>query len=312
MTFLTNKHVKWLCILISFVLILCLTGCSSLVTSSKTDKHAPSDSANTPVATTPVTGELKVHFIDVGQADCILIQQGNANMLIDAGNNEDSQTIKNYLDINGITVLDVIIGTHTHEDHIGSLNMILNTFPVGKIYFPKQTTTTKTFKDFVTAVKDNNLSLTAPTVGDSFSIGDATVTILAPNGTKYDDANDYSIVTKITFGDTSFLLTGDAEAASEKEMLASGVDLSATVLKVGHHGSKTSSSEKFINKVDPKYAVISVGADNSYNHPANETMQRLEANGIPVYRTDENGTIVASSDGTNVTFNTNPGDYTGR
>ncbi|WP_396020619.1 MULTISPECIES: ComEC/Rec2 family competence protein [unclassified Clostridium] len=134
-------------------------------------------------------------------------------------------------------------------------------------------------------------------------MGDATVTILAPNGTGYEDPNDYSIVAKVTFGNTSFLLTGDAEAESESQMLSKGLDLSATVLKIGHHGSKSSTGQSFLDKVNPKYGVVSVGKGNSYGHPTQSTMNRLKAKNIPVYRTDEDGTVVATSNGTNVSFN---------
>jgi len=232
-------------------------------------------------------------------------------MLIDAGNNADAQTIKSYLDSQGVTSLDVIIGSHVHEDHLGGLDYIINSYPVGEVFFPKQTSTTNTFKDFVTAVKNKGLQLTAPTVDDTFNIGEATVTILAPNGTGYEDANDYSIVVKVAFGNTSFLLTGDAEAVSESQMVSNGSDLSATVLKVGHHGSRSSTGDSFLDKVNPKFAVISVGKGNSYGHPTQEVMNRLQARGIPVYRTDENGTIVATSNGNDVTFNTDPGSYNG-
>ncbi len=191
------------------------------------------------------------------------------------------------------------------------MDYIINSFKVGKVFFPKQTSTTNTFKDFVNAVKNKGLKLTTPTVGSTFKIGDATITILAPNGTGYEDPNDYSIVVKVTFGSTSFLLTGDAEAVSESQMLSNGLDLSATVLKVGHHGSRSSTGQSFLDKVNPKYAVISVGKGNSYGHPTQDTMNRLKAKGIPVYRTDENGTIVATSNGNEVSFSTKPGSYNG-
>jgi competence protein ComEC len=258
-----------------------------------------------------VNCQLKVHFIDVGQADSILVQQGSSAMLVDAGNNGDSGTIKSYLDKQGVNELQYFVGTHKDEDHIGSADYIINSFKVGKVYFPKQTATTKTFEDFVIAVKNKGLNLTVPVVGSTFKIGDATATILAPNGSGYSDSNDYSIVLKVTFGKTSFLLTGDAEEDSESEMLSKGLDLSATVLKVSHHGSKTSTGQSFLNKVNPKYAVISVGEGNSYEHPNQEALDRLKAKSIPVYRTDENGTIVATSNGVTVTFDTNPGSYTG-
>jgi competence protein ComEC len=255
--------------------------------------------------------QLKIHFIDVGQADSILVQQGNHYMLVDAGNNEDSQALKNYLDQQKVTELQYFVGTHKDEDHIGSADYVINSFKVGKVYFPKQTATTKTFEDFVIAVKNKGLQLTAPTVGDSFKLGEATVTILAPNNSSYTDANDYSIVLKVQYGNTSFLLTGDAETVSESEMLLKGLDVSATVLKVGHHGSLSSTSQNFLDKVNPKYAVISVGKGNTYGHPTQEVMDRLKAKSVKVYRTDESGTIVATSNGTDVSFNVTPGSYSG-
>ena len=284
----------------------------AMATPSGTEVTTP---APTPEASggqnTATSGQLKIHFIDVGQADSILLQQGSEFMLIDAGNNEDSQTVKNYLVKQGVTELKYFVGTHKDEDHIGSADYVINSFKVGKVYFPKQTATTNTFKDFVAAVKSNGLSLTVPKVGEQFKLGEAIITVLAPNSSIYDDSNDYSIVLKVAYGNTSFLLTGDAEEVSEGEMVASGRDLSATVLKVGHHGSRTSTSSAFLNKVNPKYAVVSVGTGNSYKHPSQDTMDRLKAKGIKVYRTDEQGTIVATSDGKNVTFSQNPGSYSG-
>lgn len=266
---------------------------------------------STPGNAQNISGSLKVHFIDVGQADSILLQQGNQFMLVDAGNNGDARVIKNYLDNQGVSELKYFIGTHKDEDHIGSADYILNSFKVGKVYFPKQTATTQTFKDFSTAVKNKGLSLTVPKPGDQFKLGDALITVLAPKRSNYGDSNDYSIVIKASFGNTSFLLTGDAEAESEKEMLESGMDLSATLLKAGHHGSRTSTSKAFLDKVNPKYAVISAGKDNKYGHPAQETMDRFKNKGIKVYRTDEQGTIIATSDGEAITFNRDPGSYKG-
>lgn len=258
-----------------------------------------------------VTGELKVHFIDVGQADSILLQQDSNFMLVDAGNNGDAQMVKNYLTNQGVKELQYFIGTHKDEDHIGSADYIINSFEVGKVYFPKQTATTKTFKDFVIAVKNKKLLLTVPKVGEEFKLGGATITVLAPKSSSYEDSNDYSIVVKVGFGSTSFLLAGDAEAVSEKEMVASGRDLSATVLKVGHHGSRSSTSQAFLNNVNPKFAVIPVGIDNKYGHPAQETMDRLKNKGVKVFRTDEQGTIIVTSNGKDVAFNVKPGSYKG-
>ena len=251
-------------------------------------------------------GELKVHFIDVGQADSILIQQGNNNMLIDAGNNDDEDTLRNYINNLGIKEFTYVVGTHPHEDHIGSMDYIINSFKVGKIYFPKTTATTKTFENLVKAVQNKGMQFTAPAVGETFNLGEAKCTILAPNSDSYEDANNYSIVIKLEYGNTSFLFTGDAEDVSEKEMLSNGLDLKADVLKAGHHGSKSSSTDAFLNAVNPKYAVISVGKDNDYGHPNKETLQKFSSRGIKVYRTDESGTIVVTSDGNNITFSANP------
>lgn len=248
--------------------------------------------------------ELKVHFIDVGQADSILIQLGDTAMLVDGGNNEDGTIVKQYLKKNNVTKLDYVVGTHAHEDHIGGLDEVIKSFEVSKVYFPKQTANTVTFKDFVNAVKNKGLSFTEPKVGDKFKLGDAECTIIAPKSKTYEDANDYSVVLKITYGNTSFLLTGDAEAKSEKEIVSGGMDISAQVLKVGHHGSSTSTSQAFLDKINPKYAVISVGEDNNYGHPAQSTLKKLSNKGIKVYRTDESGNIIAISDGVNISFKT--------
>lgn len=258
---------------------------------------------------TNVSGQLKVSYIDVGQADSILIQQGDHNMLIDAGNNLDDKTVKAYLDKQGVKSLDYAIGTHPHEDHIGGLDYIINNVNVKKVYMPKATATTKTFKDVVAAIKNKGLTATEPKVSETFDLGEAKCTILAPNGTKYDDANNYSIVIKLKFGSNTFLFTGDAENISEKEMLDKGLDVSADVLKVGHHGSRSSTTEEFLNKVNPKYAVISCEKNNDYGHPHKTTIERLKDHKIPVYRTDESGSIVCTSDGKNITFDKKPGSY---
>lgn len=269
-------------------------------------KSGSTDAADTSGTFNNSGEQLKIHYIDVGQADCILLQQGNENMLIDAGNNDDEKTIKNYLQSIGVNEFKYVIGTHPHEDHIGSMDYIMNSFKVGKIYFPKASSTSKTFENFVNAVKNKNMQFTEPKVGDTFNLGQAKCTILAPNSSQYDELNNYSIVLKVEFGNNSFLFTGDAEDVSEKEMLSKGFDLKADVLKVGHHGSSSSTTREFLNAVNPKYAVISVGKGNKYGHPNDETIQKLHAKGIEIYRTDESGTIVATSDGNNISFSTSP------
>lgn len=258
-----------------------------------------------------VNGELKVHFIDVGQADSILIENKDEYILIDAGNNADSDLVVNYIKENNIKNLKYVIGTHPHEDHIGGLDKVIDNFNIGTLYMPKVTATTKTFKDVVASAKSKKLNFTVPKVEEKFTVGDSTCTIFAPNSESYEDMNEYSIVIKLEYGDTSFLFTGDAETVSEKEMINKGFNLKSTVLKLGHHGSHTSTSEEFLNKVNPTYGVITVGQDNDYGHPRQNVMERLKNKGIKVYRTDEQGTIIATSNGAEVKFNVKPGSYKG-
>lgn len=272
------------------------------VTSKETSSDIISNS-------TIVNGQLKVHYINVGQGDSILVQQGSQNMLIDTGTNASTSSLMGYLQSQNIKKIDYLILTHPHEDHIGGADVVIQSLDIGTIYMPKITTTTKTFKDVVNAMNSKGLKVTTPLVGSTFKLGGANCTILGPINSNKDDLNTYSIVLKLQFGNNKFLFTGDAQTSNEQDMINKGLDLSADVLKVGHHGSHTSTSQAFLDKVNPKYAVISVGKGNDYGHPHQEVMQRLQAKGVQVYRTDENGNIIATSDGKNITFNTNTGSY---
>lgn len=256
-----------------------------------------------------VNGQLKVHFIDVGDADCMLIQQGNKSMLIDAGNNLDEDVIRKYLLGLGIKKLDVVVGTHVDEDHIGSMDAIISNFEVEKIYMPESNISTKYLEDVKHAISKKGLQITAPVPEQSFNLGEAVCTILAPISLGYEQSNNYSIVIRMQYGNTSFLFTGDAESISEREMMRRGLDLNSDVLKLGHHGSIRSTTAEFLERVNPQYAVIMVGKNNNYRHPHKRTMEKLKGKGIKVYRTDENGTIVAVSDGKNIIFNKKPGSY---
>ena len=224
-------------------------------------------------------------------------------MIIDGGKAKASSYIYSWLKKNQISHLDVMVATHTDADHIGGLSGALNYAKVGTAYCPVTSGTTKTFQSFVKYLKKQGKSITVPKAGDEFSLGGAQVRILGPTDPQA-EGNNSSIVLKVTFGDTSFLFTGDAEREEEQELLESGYDLESTVLKVGHHGSDTSTSYLFLRTVNPQYAVISVGADNTYGHPTEAVLSRLRDADVKTYRTDLQGTITAVSDGKKVTFQT--------
>ena len=242
---------------------------------------------------------LKVHYLDVGQGDSIFIElPNNETMLIDAAESYQSENIINYLKNLNYQKIDYVIGTHPHTDHIGGLKDIINTFEIGKIYMPKVVSTTKTYESLLMAIKDKNLKINTAKAGTSIIDTDALkINILAPNNSTYTELNNYSVVTKITYGTTKFLFMGDAEKLSENEIKE---DVTADVIKIGHHGSNTSSSIDFIKKVNAKYGIISVGLNNKYNLPKEETITNWENSGTKIYLTSINGTIRASSDGTNI------------
>lgn len=242
---------------------------------------------------------LKVHYLDVGQGDSIFIElPNNETMLIDAAESYQSENIINYLKNLNYKKIDYVIGTHPHTDHIGGLKDIINTFEIGKIYMPKVVSTTKTYESLLMAIKDKNLKINTAKAGTSIIDTDALkINILAPNNSTYTELNNYSVVTKITYGTTKFLFMGDAEKLSENEIKE---DVTADVIKIGHHGSNTSSSIDFIKKVNAKYGIISVGLNNKYNLPKEETITNWENSGTKIYLTSINGTITAISDGTNI------------
>jgi competence protein ComEC len=249
---------------------------------------------------------LIIHFLDVGQADCILVKSPKGkNILIDAGNNADAPIITSFLSSQGIEKIDVIIGTHPHEDHIGAMDTVINTFDIGQVYMPKVTTTSKTFRDVLLAIQTKNLQIETAKARVSISIDPSIkAEFLAPNSEQYEDLNDYSAVLRIEYGKYAFLFTGDAEGVSEAEMVQKGYNLKADLLKAGHHGSHSSSSDEFLNKVSPAYAIIPVGARNTYGHPAQVTLDRLAQREINIYRTDLNGAIIATCDNRGITIQT--------
>jgi len=261
-------------------------------------------SPQTPSERLPEKGSsFEIRFLDVGQADAALIKCDGETMLIDGGNSEDSNLIYSVLKALEITHLDYIIATHPHEDHVGGLAGALNACTAGTIYSPVNSYDSRAFENLLKYANKQGIELAYPPVGEKIPLGSATVQFLGPQK-EYEDPNNTSIVVRIVYGETSFLFTGDAEMEAEHDIIDAGYDLHSTVLKVGHHGSETSTSYVFLREVMPEYAVISAGKNNPYGHPHDNTMSRLRDAGVVVYRTDMQGDIICASDGKTVSFTT--------
>lgn len=293
------KKIKIL--LLSLLLAFCMVGCSegsSVAISGSGDKTSSKISQN--------GSDMEVHFIDVGQGDSTLIKVGDHAMLIDAGDNSEGTAVQSYLNSQNVERLDYVIGTHPDADHIGGLDVIIYKFNCKKVFMPDITSDTKTYDDVEQALKSKNQKSQAPKLGKTYSLGDATFTIVAPVKEYGDETNNWSIGILLQYGENRFLFTGDAAKQAEDDMLDAGEDISADVYKASHHGSKTGSSEDFLDKVNPTYAVISCGEGNKYGHPSAQTLNNFRSRGIKTFRTDNQGTIVAYSDGSNITWNASP------
>lgn len=245
---------------------------------------------------------IEVHFIDVGQGDSIFIKQGSNAMLIDAGDNQYGHIVVNYLIENGIDKLDYVIGTHPHSDHIGGLDDVIDFFSIGKVIMPKVTHNTETFDDLINSIQNKGLKISTPIVGDVYNLGDSKFTILAPNESFYENLNNYSVVIKLEYGNNSFVFTGDIESQSENQIVNNGLNINTDVLKIAHHGSNTSTSNQFLESVNPLFAIFMVGEENKYLHPDITVVNRLVEKNIEIFRTDLDGTIVAKGDGENIKF----------
>ena len=289
-----NKLIK---IIVGVVILIVVTIQGNLFDNVSNATASINDSTKSDKIDAKVNENFSVSFIDVGQADSVLIRNGNYNMLIDAGNNEDGEKLVNYFKSLGIEEFTYVFATHPHEDHIGGMDDIINNFKIDNYYMSNKLSTTKTFMDVLDALDGRNLKYTVPNKGDTLKLGDANIKVIYPRDDK-SNINDSSIVLKITYGKNSFLLTGDATSNVERKIY--NEDIKSDVLKVAHHGSSYSSTDVFLDKVNPYYAVISVGKNNIYNHPSNKTLEKLNKRNIKVYRTDLDGTIVFISDGDNL------------
>lgn len=252
--------------------------------------------------------ENAVYFMDVGQGDSILVKSGKDYMLVDAGEENKGETIVEYLDDMGIDKIKYAVATHPHSDHIGGMDDIINSFKVENIIMPDAAASTKNFYNMLDAVEDNNVNVIKGEAGYSFELGNIKCDIAAPVKIA-EDTNNNSVVIRLAYGNDSVLLTGDCSKDEEKDIIESGIDISADVLKAGHHGSSTSSTREFLNRVAPKYAVISCGENNDYGHPHRETIDSLKRYGTEIYRTDSDGTIIAELTGNGIAMRTESENY---
>jgi len=290
-----------------FVLLAALLAAVFLSSSCSPVSGSPSGYYVAPAATShmgapaaPVQGELAVWFVDVGQADCALLSDGSASVLVDAGGNATAKDVVAFLREQGIERLDYAIGTHPHEDHVGGLDAVLDAVPVDTLILPEKEGDTKTYEDVLDAARRNGVSIVRAKPESVYRVGTYTMTLLGPVKL-YDDMNNNSVVARVDHGENVFLFTGDIEAAAEKDILSMGYDVECTVLKAPHHGSETSSSYVFLRAAYPEMVVVSCGLDNSYGHPHDGPMSRYRDAGATVYRTDTLGSIRMTSDGRSIT-----------
>ena len=253
-------------------------------------------------------GDLAVHFIDIGQGDSILLRfPTGENMLIDTGDRDSGDTLVKYLRSQSIQTLDYLVLTHPDSDHIGEAYDVLSNFKVKNVWMSSRTSTTKTYTNILNKIDELGLEIETPFRGETYTVGEGKITILSPvDGKNYSNNNNASIVMKFEYGSVSFMFTGDAEGPAEEDILSaySASSLRCDVLKCGHHGSSSSTSDAFLNAVSPKYAVISCGTGNTYGHPHKETMAKLNAKGLTILRTDTQGTVIIATNGETISVHT--------
>lgn len=254
-----------------------------------------------------VTSDLEIHFLDVGQGDCILLMCEGEFMLIDAGDNSEGEKVVDYIEYQNIDELNYIISTHPDADHIGGMDDVLKSVDCGEMIMSDDEKDTKTYQEVVDIIEEKNIKVHVPQADETFELGCSTVTVLGPVA-ENEDQNNNSIVIRVTHGNESFLFAGDAETEEMEQICDNNDDIDSDVYKVSHHGSSTGVNKRFLDAVSPEFAVISCAEDNSYGHPHAETLQYLRENNIATFRTDEQGTIVAVSDGEGITWNCSPSE----
>lgn len=279
-------------------------------------QEQPSNSSTQPSDNTAnvqtAEGELIVYMLDVGQADSFLLVQDGETALIDCGTRSTGKDVVQELKSLGIDKLDYVFGTHPHDDHMGGMYDVITNFEVGTIILPEVKAgevTTNWYMKLMQEIKTGGYELKYATLGEIYNLGNATMKVIGPISEPKDNLNNYSTVMKVSFGEMDLIMTGDAEIEVEEEILKSGENIDAEILKVGHHGSDTSTSDEFLNAITPEYALISAKVGNKYDHPIKSTMDKLKENDIEVYRTDENGTVVVTITSDDVDFSCEPGDY---
>lgn len=307
-----KKQISKIIVTIAILLI------AAVVTANQVGESEPSNTGTQPNGQTSSSevqnpqGELRLTMIDCGQADSFLLEQNGETCLVDCGTRSTGKDVVQYLKDQGITKIDYLFGTHPHDDHMGGMYDVITNFEIGKVIIPKVkdgTVTTNWYLKLMKELKQNSYNIEYVSLGIIYQLGQATINVIGPINEPDENKNNYSTVLKVSFGEMDIIMTGDAEKKVEQDIIESGINLDAEILKVGHHGSDTSTSEAFLDAISPDYALISTEVGNKYDHPIKVTMDNLKSRNIEVYRTDENGTVVAHITTEDVSFDCQPGDY---
>lgn len=307
-----KKQISKIIVTIAILLI------ATVVTANQVGESEPSNTGTQPNGQTSSSevqnpqGELRLTMIDCGQADSFLLEQNGETCLVDCGTRSTGKDVVQYLKDKGITKIDYLFGTHPHDDHMGGMYDVITNFEIGKVIIPKVkdgTVTTNWYLKLMKELKQNSYNIEYVSLGTIYQLGQATINVIGPINEPDENKNNYSTVLKVSFGEMDIIMTGDAEKKVEQDIIESGINLDAEILKVGHHGSDTSTSEAFLDAISPDYALISTEVGNKYDHPIKVTMDNLKSRNIEVYRTDENGTVVAHITTEDVSFDCQPGDY---